>query len=60
MGSMKSAPVHLNALVVDDEKELRESLRQSLAAMGHYVAEASSGAEALQISTEKSESISGL
>lgn len=39
----------LNVLVVDDERELRESLTQSLTAMGHHVCSASQGEDALQI-----------
>jgi CheY-like chemotaxis protein len=36
-------------LVVDDNKDLRESLRDLLLLMGHTVLEASNGDEALQV-----------
>jgi DNA-binding NtrC family response regulator len=39
----------MNVLVVDDERELRESLTQILSAMGHNVFEAERGDEALSI-----------
>src|SRR5690349_15864845 len=39
----------LNVLVVDDEPELRESLSQVLASMGHNVFESERGEEALSI-----------
>jgi len=43
----------LNVLVVDDERELRDSLSQILASMGHHVFAASSGEEALRIIRER-------
>jgi len=43
----------LNVLVVDDERELRESLCQVITAMSHHVVEAQSGDEAMQIITER-------
>ena len=43
----------LNVLVVDDEFELRESLTQLIAAMGHNVFEAGRGEEALSIIRER-------
>jgi DNA-binding NtrC family response regulator len=44
----------LNVLVVDDERELRESLSQILTSMGHNVVEAQTGEEALRIIRERS------
>jgi two-component system response regulator AtoC len=43
----------LNVLVVDDERELRESLSQILTGMGHNVVEAQTGEEALRIVRER-------
>jgi DNA-binding NtrC family response regulator len=43
----------LNVLVVDDERELRESLSQILTGMGHNVVEAQSGEEALRLVRER-------
>src|SRR5438105_1130700 len=43
----------LNVLVVDDERELRESLTQVLSSMGHNVFEAGTGEEALSIIRER-------
>ena len=43
----------LNVLVVDDERELRESLTQFISAMNHNVLEAASGEEALRIIEER-------
>ena len=43
----------LNVLVVDDERDLRESLSQILTSMGHNVVEAQSGEEALRIIRER-------
>src|SRR3954464_524506 len=43
----------LNVLVVDDERELRESLTQILTSMGHNVVEAENGEEALRIMRER-------
>lgn len=43
----------LNVLVVDDEKDLRESLSQILTALGHTVLEAQNGEEALAIIRER-------
>lgn len=39
----------LNVLVVDDERELRESLSQKLTSMGHRVFDAPSGPSALEV-----------
>ena len=43
----------LNVLVVDDERDLRESLSQILTAMGHNALVAESGEEALRIVQER-------
>ena len=43
----------LNVLVVDDERELRESLTQILTGMGHTVFEAAEGQSALSIIRER-------
>jgi two-component system response regulator AtoC len=43
----------LNVLVVDDERELRESLSQILTTLGHNVVEAQNGEEALRIIRER-------
>jgi DNA-binding NtrC family response regulator len=43
----------LNVLVVDDERELRESLDQVLTSMGHNVIEAATGEEGLRILKER-------
>jgi two-component system, NtrC family, response regulator AtoC len=43
----------LNVLVVDDERELRESLGQLLASMRHNVVEAHNGEDALRIISER-------
>ena len=43
------APLSLNVLVVDDERELRESLSQILQRMNHKVFQAATGEEALEI-----------
>src|SRR5690242_916881 len=42
-----------NVLVVDDERELRESLTQVLTSMGHHVFGAASGEAALSIIHER-------
>jgi len=39
----------VNVLVVDDEAEVRSYLRRALAKLGHEVAEAADGAEALRL-----------
>jgi DNA-binding NtrC family response regulator len=52
--SMPGLPFRaLNVLVVDDEKELRESLTQLITALGHHVFEAERGEEALTIIRER-------
>jgi two-component system response regulator AtoC len=43
----------LNVLVVDDERELRESLSQILTSMGHNVLEAENGEESLRMVRER-------
>ncbi len=46
-------PANLNVLVVDDERELRESLTHFLAAMNHNALEAKDGEEALAMIQER-------
>lgn len=43
----------LNVLVVDDERDIRESLAQALISMGHTVFQAASGEDALRIVQER-------
>jgi two-component system response regulator AtoC len=53
MESKPSAMRSLNVLVVDDERELRESLSQILTSLGHNALLAESGEEALRIINER-------
>lgn len=46
-------PAHLSILVVDDEPLIRWSLKEALRARRHDVATAASGAEALQLLTDR-------
>ena len=48
-GDRAAPPAVLNILVIDDEAEVREILAESLAAHGHAVTQASSGAEGLAL-----------